>query len=402
MKKITIRELDIEKKTIFLRVDYNVPLSEDGKIGDDTRIVLSLETLQYAMNKNCKIVLASHLGRPKGNRIPSMSLKPVAGYLSNLIKKEIKFIDDCVGEKVSEAVQVLKEGEILLLENVRFHIEETKENVDFAKKLASLAAIYINDAFGAAHRAHSSVHAIAQFVKSKGIGFLMEKEIFYLSKVLEGGEHPFVAILGGAKVSDKIDVIESLIQKVDKLIIGGAMAFTFLKAGGYDVGSSLVEDDKLEIAQSIMEKSGAAGCELILPVDTKAVMEVNPDAEIKIIPVGEKFENRKGVDIGPESIKLFNKALEDARLVFWNGPLGIFEIDKFAAGTLELAKSVSASKAITIAGGGDTISAVKKAGVAEKFSHISTGGGAGLEFIAGQTLPGLAVIPDSPDSSRNE
>ncbi|OGF65209.1 MAG: phosphoglycerate kinase [Candidatus Fischerbacteria bacterium RBG_13_37_8] len=394
MNKVTIKDLDIEWKTIFIRVDYNVPLSEAGVIQDDTRIILSQETINYALEKNCRIILASHLGRPKGNRIASMSLKPAAVRLSELLRKEVKFVDDCIGEKVASEVKALQNGEILLLENLRYYIEETKNNPAFAKQLASLAEIYIDDAFGAVHRAHASVQAIAEFFNKKGIGLLMQKEVYYLSKVLEAKEHPFVAILGGAKVSDKIEIIESLVQKVDILMICGAMAFTFLKSTGYDIGTSLVEDDKLEIAQSLIEKVGATRCKLIFPLDFVVVDEVHEDAPAKTIQTGKRFENKKGVDIGSETIKLYKEVLENAAMIFWNGPAGIFEIEAFSAGTLGIAEAVSASHAVTVVGGGDTVSAVKKAGVADKISHISTGGGASLEYIAGKSLPGLAVIPD--------
>jgi len=394
MKKITIKDLNIADKSLFIRVDYNVPISSDGKVADDLRIIASLDTIKYALENNCRIILASHLGRPKGNRIPSMSLKPVAAHLSNLLQKEVKFIDDCIGDDVLSAAKSLKTGEILLLENLRFYNEETKNDAAFAKKLASLAEIYINDAFGAAHRAHASVHAICQYFTAKAIGILMERELQYLSEIIEGARHPFLAILGGAKVSDKISVIEALIQKIDALIIGGAMAFTFLKAAGYDIGSSLIEEDKIEIAQSIMEKIGATNCKLILPNDFLTVENISEDEEIKIRKIGKRFDGRKGVDIGPESIELFKSVLKDASLIFWNGPMGIFEMDKFSTGTIEIAKAISSSSAITVAGGGDTISAIRKAGLLKEFTHISTGGGASLEFIAGEQLPGLSVIPE--------
>lgn len=394
MRKITIKDLNIENKTLFIRVDYNVPLTADGKVSDDLRITSSLDTIKYALEKNCRIILASHLGRPKGNRVLSMSLKPIASHLSSLLDKEVQFAEDCIGDEVSKAVEELKPTEILLLENLRFYNEETKNDAVFAKKLASLAEIYINDAFGAAHRAHASVHAITQFFENKAIGLLMEKELYYLTQIVEGVKHPFLAVLGGAKVSDKIPIIEALIQKVDGLIIGGAMAFTFLKAAGYDVGSSLIEEDKFEIAQSIMEKIGATNCKLFLPVDFITVETITEDAETKCIKIGKKFENRKGVDIGPDSIDLFKNIIKDAALIFWNGPLGIFEMEKFSSGTIELAKAIASSKAITVAGGGDTIAAIRKANLLNNFTHISTGGGASLEFIAGEQLPGLTSIPD--------
>jgi len=393
MKKITIRDLDINGKKVLIRVDYNVPISEEGVIQDDTRIVLSLETIRYALERKCKIILISHLGRPKGKRIDSMSLKPCAAHLSKLLNLEVKFVDDCIGESVQLAISSMKNGDIIVLENLRFYNEETKDNIEFAKKLA-FADVYINDAFGAIHRAHASVHAIAGCYEHKGIGLLMEKELHFLDKVLEGRERPFIAIIGGAKVSDKIEVIESLIQKVDKLIICGAMAFTFLKALNYDVGSSLVEDDKLEIAQSIMEKVGATGCKLILPVDFVVVDDIQKSEDTRIIQAGKKFDNKKGVDIGPESIDLFKKEIEGARLIFWNGPAGIFEIDAYAKGTLEIARLLSLVEGITIVGGGDTVSAVKKAKVSDKITHISTGGGASLEYISGKSLPGLEVLPN--------
>lgn len=395
MRKVSVKDIDIGDKKVLLRVDYNVPIGEDSKIQDDTRIILSLDTLKYALGAKSKIILISHLGRPKGKRIESMSLKPCAKHLSELLNVDVKFVDDCIGDKVKVEIESMKSGEIVMLENLRFYNEETKDNVDFAKQLASYAEVYVNDAFGAIHRAHASVYAVAEFFTSKGIGLLMEKELHFLDKVLEGKDHPFVAIIGGAKVSDKIEVIESLIQRVDKLFICGAMAFTFLKALNYDVGTSLVEVDKIEIAQSIMEKVGATKCKLMLPVDFLTVRDIQQSEEGKIIQVGKKFENRKGVDIGPETMELFRQHLQGAKLIFWNGPAGIFEIDAYAKGTLEIAWMLSSTQAVTIVGGGDTLSAVNKAKVGDKISHISTGGGASLEYISGKNLPGLMVLPDT-------
>ncbi len=395
MKKVLIKDLDIDRKKVLLRVDYNVPISDDGIIKDDTRILLSLDTIKYAIERKCKIILMSHLGRPKGKRIESMSLRPCAQHLSKLLGIEVKFLNDCIGEDVESAVNQMREQDIIMLENLRFYIEETKDNLDFANKLASFADIYINDAFGAIHRAHASVHAIAEYFRYKGIGFLMEKELRFLDMILEGKEHPFVAIIGGVKVSDKIEVIESLIQRVDKLFICGAMAFTFLKALGYDIGTSLVEDDKIEIAQSILEKVHATGCKLILPVDFLAVNDIQNIEDIKIVKIGRKFENRKGVDIGSETIDLIKKEIQGAKLIFWNGPAGIFEIEAYSGGTIEIANLLSSIDAVTVVGGGDTVSAVNKAKVADKITHISTGGGASLEYISGKNLPGLAVLPDA-------
>ena len=389
MAKLSIKDLDLKGQRVFVRVDFNVPL-KNSVIGDDTRIKASLPTIQYALGQGATVVLASHLGRPKGKVNPEMSLRPVADRLAQLLGQPVAFATDCVGEQASAA-----KGNIVLLENLRFHPEEEKNDPAFAKALASLATRYVNDAFGAAHRAHASVEGITHFFDRPAAGLLMEKELQYLGHALEKPERPFVAILGGAKVSDKIDVIQNMLGKVDRLIIGGAMAYTFFKSRGVAVGRSLVEDDKLDEAKAIEADAKKRGVTLLLPTDHVVTAKLEAGATHEVLAVGDAaIGDRMGVDIGPASIATYTAAIADAKTVVWNGPMGVFEIDAFAAGTNAVARAVAAVKGTTIIGGGDSIAAVKKAGIADRNTPISTGGGASLEFLGGQTLPGVAALAE--------
>jgi phosphoglycerate kinase len=396
--KLSIKDLDLGGKRVFIRVDFNVPIKE-GKIEDDTRIRGALPTIQYAISEGARVILASHLGRPKGERVEKYSLRPVAQHLSSLLGKTVEFADDCVGDEVKAKVDALKDGDVLLLENLRFHAEEEKNDDEFARQLASLCDLYVNDAFGAAHRAHASTAGITKHVEKAAAGLLMQKELDYLGHVITNPEHPFVAILGGAKVSDKIPVINALIDRhVDKLLIGGAMAYTFFKAEGFTVGKSLVEDNMLETAREIKKRAEEAGVELLLPTDHQVVDSYDPLNSRKTIPIEFTNVGLVGLDIGAETVALFSNALKDAKTVIWNGPMGVFEEKPFDEGTVGIAHAVAEAAdngATVIVGGGDSVAAVNQAGVADRITHISTGGGATLEFLAGDELPGVAALSDS-------
>ncbi len=393
MNKKTIRDIDLENKKVLIRCDFNVPMDENKNITDNARIVAALPTIKYLLENNCAIILCSHLGRPKGEFKPEFSLKPVAKELSKLLNKEVIMANDVIGEDAKKKADELRNGEIMLLENVRFHREETDNDPEFSKQLASFAEIYINDAFGAAHRAHSSTAGVAQYLPAVA-GFLIEKELKFLGNALNNPERPFVAILGGAKVSDKIGVIDNLLEKVDTLIIGGGMAYTFFKAQGYEVGKSLCELDKLDLAKELMEKAKNKGVKLMLPADTKIGKEFDINTESKTVKCTEIPADWEGFDIGEEAIKQFSEELRKAKTVVWNGPLGLFEFPQFAVGTNSIAKVLSEIDATTIIGGGDSAAAVKKAGLQDKMTHISTGGGASLEFLEGKKLPGIECLMD--------
>jgi len=394
--KLSIRDLDLGGQRVFIRVDFNVPL-KGGVIGDDTRIRSSLPTIRYALDQGATVVLASHLGRPKGKPNSEMSLRPVAERLADLLGSPVLFATDCVGADAREAVAQAHRGgtKIVLLENLRFHPEEEKNDAKFAQELAALADRYVDDAFGAAHRAHASVEGITRFVQRAAAGLLMEQELKYLGQALESPERPFVAILGGAKVSDKIEVIQNMLGRVDRLVIGGAMAYTFFKSRGLSVGRSLVEDDKLTEAREIEAAAQARGVRLELPVDQVVTDRIEAGSATDVLPIGSAaIGERIGVDIGPSTIRAYEGAIAGAKTVVWNGPMGVFEIDAFAAGTNAVAQAVANVNGTTIIGGGDSIAAVKKAGIAERVTHISTGGGASLEFLGGRTLPGVAALAD--------
>ena len=393
MNKKTVKDIDLKGKKVFVRCDFNVPMDENQNITDNTRIVAALPTIKYLLEQDCKIILASHLGRPKGEVKPEFSLAPVAKELSKLLNKEVIMAKDVIGEDATNKAENLKEGEIMLLENVRFHREETDNDPEFAKKLASMAEIYVNDAFGAAHRAHASTAGIAQYLPAVS-GFLIEKELTVLGNAINNPERPFMAILGGAKVSDKIGVIDSLLDKVDTLMIGGGMAYTFFKAQGYSVGNSLCEEEKTGLALDAMEKAKQKGVKLLLPVDTKVGKEFKPDTESKTVAWTDIPDGWEGFDIGEKTIEMFKNELKNAKTVIWNGPVGLFEFDQFAIGTNEIAKTLADLDATTIIGGGDSGAAVAKAGLADKMTHICTGGGASLEFLEGKKLPGIECLLD--------
>jgi phosphoglycerate kinase len=394
MNKFTVRDIDFNGARALVRVDFNVPI-KNGKITDDTRIRATLPTIKYLLESHARVILMSHLGKAKGAPDPQFSLKPAADRLAELLPGvTVKFAPDCVGDQVKPLVDSLNVGEILLLENLRFHKGEEGNDPEFAKKLAAWGDIFVNDAFGTAHRAHASTEGVTNFLKPALAGFLMEKEIAIIGKALSNPERPFYALIGGAKVSSKIDVLENLLKIVDKLVIGGGMAFTFLKAQGIAVGKSLVEDDKLEVAKEILKKAKELNKEIILPTDAVIAAEMKEESPEKIVDINSIPSDMAGYDIGPKSIEYFKSVLKDAKTIIWNGPMGVFEVAKFAKGTFEVAKLLAGMKATTIVGGGDSVAAVEKAGVADKMTHVSTGGGASLEFMEGKVLPGVAALTE--------
>lgn len=392
INKKTIEDIDVVGKKVLVRCDFNVPL-QNGVITDDKRVRESLKTIKYLINHNAKVILMSHLGRPKGEFKPEFSLKPVRDLLAQLLNQDVKLSKDVIGEDAENLVENINNGEVVLLENVRFHKEEEKNEPDFAKKLASFGDVFVNDAFGTAHRAHASTAGIADYIPAVS-GYLIKKEIEVIGGALEKPKRPFVAILGGAKVSDKIGVINNLIDKVDVLIVGGGMAYTFFKAQGYGVGQSICENDKLDLAKQLLEKAKSKNIKFLLPVDTIVSDEFKNDSNFKVAKIGEFPNDYMGMDIGPETIKLFSDAIKEAGTVIWNGPMGVFEFDNFANGTCKIAEAVATSNAISIIGGGDSAAAVEKLGFADKMTHISTGGGASLEFLEGLELPGIACLED--------
>jgi phosphoglycerate kinase len=387
-----IDQIEMKGKRVFLRVDFNVPLDKEGNVTSDKRVRASIPTINYALEKGAKLIIASHLGRPKGKRVDEMSLKPVVKVLSGLLKKDVTFLDDCVGAAVEQAVGKMKEGDIILLENLRFYPGEDKNDVDFAKQLAALCDIYIDDAFAVSHRAAASNSAITEFVETCAAGFLLKNEVEYFKKAMVNPAKPLAAIIGGAKVSDKIGLLENLIEKVDKIIIGGGMAFSFLRAAGYETGKSLCEEEMLDTARKIVEKAKQKNVPFLLPVDAVIAQSATAEAEAKICSVKEIPKGWIGLDIGPATISVFSEALQGVKTIIWNGPMGMFELVPFSKGTFELARAVANSGALSIIGGGDTDTAIKKAGLSAKMSYISTGGGAFLEWLEGKTLPGIAAL----------
>jgi len=393
-----LSESDLAGKKVLVRADLNVPLNDSGAITDDTRIRAALPTIQYLTEKGAKVILCSHLGRPKGKVKEDLRLKPVAGRLSELLGQTVTMCDDCVGEAVAAQVNALANGQVALLENLRFYAGEEKNDPEFTKQLASLADLYVNDAFGTAHRAHASTEGVTHYLKPSVAGYLIEKELEYLQNAIENPQKPLAAIIGGSKVSSKIGVIETLLEKVDKLLIGGGMIFTFYKARGLSVGKSLVEDDKLELAKTLEAKAKEKGVALLLPTDVVVADNFAPDANDQTVSIEAIPDGWMGLDIGPDSVKVFQDALADCKSVIWNGPMGVFEFDKFAVGTEAIANSMAGltkNGATTIIGGGDSVAAVEKVGVAEQMSHISTGGGASLELLEGKELPGIVALDEA-------
>jgi phosphoglycerate kinase len=398
MNKLSIDKVDLKNKRVLVRVDFNVPLDENLKVTNDIRIVESLPTIKKIINSDGKAILMSHLGRPKGERKPEFSLKPAAEKLSELLGKDVKLAPDCIGLQTEKIVNEMKPGEVVLLENVRFHKQEEKNDPEFAKQLAKLGDIYVNDAFGSAHRAHASTEGVTKFIDTCAAGYLMQKELDYLGKALAQPKKPYCAILGGAKISGKIDVINNLIDKVDTLIIGGGMAFTFFKAQGKEIGKSLLEEERLDMAKDLLEKMKSSKMKFLLPVDVVVASEFKNDSPAETVSVDKIPSDKMGLDIGPETIKLFSDELMKSKTIVWNGPMGVFEMDNFAKGTFAIAKTLADTTengAITVIGGGDSASAISKAGLEDKVSHVSTGGGASLEFLEGKVLPGVAALTDA-------
>ncbi|HEX2867478.1 MAG TPA: phosphoglycerate kinase [Ignavibacteriales bacterium] len=398
MNKLSIDQVDLKGKKVLVRVDFNVPLDENLNITDDIRITSSLPTIKKIINEGGKVILMSHLGRPKGQPNPKYSLKPAAERLSELLGKEVVMAPDCVGEDVKKLVGSMKNGDVLLLENLRFHAEEEKNNPEFAKQLSELGDVYINDAFGSAHRAHASTEGVTKYISVNAAGYLMQKELDYLGKAISEPERPYCAILGGAKISGKIDVIQNLFPKVDTLIIGGGMAYTFYKAMGYEIGKSLLEEEKVGLAKEILEKAKNSKVNFLLPVDVVVTSDFSNDSPSEVVSIENIPSDKMGMDIGPKTIELFKKEVLKSKTVIWNGPMGVFEFDNFAKGTNAIAEALveaTVKGATTIIGGGDSAAAIKKAGLEDKVSHVSTGGGASLEFLEGKTLPGVAALNDA-------
>jgi phosphoglycerate kinase len=398
MNKLSVRDISCAGKRVLVRVDFNVPLDDQGHITDDTRIVESLPTIKKILADGGRAILCSHLGRPKGKLVPAMSLRPVAEHLAGLLGKPVAFAGDCIGPEAERKAKELKDGQCLLLENLRFHKEEEANDPEFARRLASLADMYVSDAFGTVHRAHASTEGVTKYFDKAVAGFLIEKELKYLGQALASPKRPFTAVLGGAKISGKIDVINNLLDKVDNLLIGGGMAFTFFKAMGKEIGTSLLEEDKVELARQILAEVGKRKVNFMLPVDCIVAPEIKEDAPVMIVGIDAIPANMKGLDIGPKTLDQFSKVLEKSKTIVWNGPMGVFEVEKFSLGTVGLAGQMAQATdkgAVTIIGGGDSASAAAKAGVADRITHISTGGGASLEFLEGKTLPGIAALSDA-------
>jgi len=397
MNKVTVSDINFKGRKVLVRVDFNVPLDAKQNITDDRRIRAALPTLRKILDDGSAVIACSHLGRPKGEPDPKLSLRPVASRLQELLGRRVTFAEDCIGPEAANLVGRMQPGDILLLENLRFHAEEKKNDPEFAEKLAALGDIYVNDAFGSAHRAHASTQGVTRYFEQAVAGFLMEKELRYLHDAVTNPERPFAAILGGAKISGKIDVVESLLSKVDTLIIGGGMVFTFAKAMGYAIGDSLLEEDRVEMAREIMARASNSKVKLLFPVDIVVASDITPDVKTQVVPIKSVPDGMKGLDIGPDSIKRFADALADARTIIWNGPMGVFECPPFAVGTFAIARllaELTDKGATTVVGGGDSAAAVARAGLQDKLSHISTGGGASLEFLQGKSLPGIAALTD--------